>query len=71
MKYDALCLDAICDSADPTVKEVYRQMLREEGVHGLGMDRALLRTALQFRNRLPKRMQLPLVRACREIGVAV
>lgn len=56
-------------SRDPKVKAVYGQMVAEEGFSGL--DRALLKTAVFFKSRLPKRMHASLEQECRKAGIAV
>ena len=43
--------------------------LEEEGPGGC--ERALLRTALYFKNLVPKKMHGPLIRECREAGIVV
>lgn len=64
-----LCLDVLMDSTDPKIRAFYGRMVAEEGARNL--DRALLRTAVCFKNLLPKRMHAPLARECRKAGIAV
>ena len=68
-KSTRLRLDALMNSSDPKIRAFYGQMVAEEGVRNL--DRALLRTAVYFKNYLPKQMHAPLARECRKAGIAV
>lgn len=66
---EKLCLDSLMRSYDPKVKRYYFNALEKEGIDGY--NRALLRTAVYFKNLLPKRMHGPLARECRKAGIAV
>ena len=64
-----LRLDSFMETRDPKIKRYYFDALEEEGPGGC--ERALLRTALYFKNLVPKKMHGPLIRECREAGIVV
>ena len=66
---ERLLLDSFLGSRDPKVKHYYFDTLKKEGPDGC--ERALLRTALYFKNLVPEEMHGPLIRECRKAGIAV
>lgn len=64
-----VCLEGLMGKKDPRVERYYLKVLKEEGADGY--DRAFLKTAMYFKNLLPKRMHEPLALECRKAGIAV